>query len=141
MGIIVGLRINDSSLGSNGDLNFHTSLNVDDDLLHRLSRGEETRTQYVSMTFTKLNRMDCHRLNQTLVNAHLVVIPGLGTLTVGSLAGRDVQGLSGKTDGALDMKGFRAGTIDQLSAHLLERADLARGQGDTDLVDLLLSIE
>ena len=37
-------------------------------------------------------------LNKTLVNAHLVHIPGLGTLTVGGLTGGDVQGLGWETD-------------------------------------------
>jgi hypothetical protein len=71
------------------------------------------------------------------VNAHLILVPGLGTLTVGGLTGRDVQGLGGKTDGALDLKGLGAGTLDQSSAHRLEGGDLAGGEGDTDLVDLL----
>lgn len=71
------------------------------------------------------------------MDAHLVLVPGLGTLTVGGLAGRDVQGLGGQTDGALDLEGLGAGTVDELLAHLLEGGDLAGGQGDTDLVDLL----
>lgn len=37
-------------------------------------------------------------LNQTLVDAHLEGVPGLGTLTVGSLTGGDLEGLGGKTD-------------------------------------------
>jgi hypothetical protein len=48
-----------------------------------------------------------------------------------------VQGLGGQTDGALDLEGLGAGTVDELLAHLLEGGDLAGGQGDTDLVDLL----
>lgn len=79
-------------------------------------------------------------LDQTLVDAHLVLVPGLGTLTVGGLTGGDVQGLGGKTDGALDLEGLGAGTVDELLAHLLERGDLARGEGDTDLVDLLSGV-
>lgn len=103
-------------LGSNGDLNLNTSLDVDDDLLDGLGGGEE--------------------VDETLVDAHLVLVPGLGTLTVGGLTGGDVQGLGGKTDGALDLEGLGAGTVDQLRAHLLEGGDLARGEGDADLVDL-----
>ena len=41
-------------------------------------------------------------LDETLVNAHLVEIPGLGTLTVGGLAGVDLEVLGRQTDGALD---------------------------------------
>lgn len=37
-------------------------------------------------------------LNQTLVDAHLEGVPGLGTLTVGSLTGGNLEGLGGKTD-------------------------------------------
>jgi hypothetical protein len=58
------------------------------------------------------------------VDAHLVLVPGLGTLTVGGLAGGDLEGLG-------------AGTVDELLADLLEGGNLAGGQGDTDLVDLL----
>ena len=71
------------------------------------------------------------------MDAHLVLVPGLGTLTVGGLAGGDVQGLGGQTDGTLDLQGLGAGTVDELRADLLEGGDLARGKSDTDLVDLL----
>lgn len=73
------------------------------------------------------------------MDAHLVLVPGLGTLTVGGLTGRDVQGLGGKTDGTLDLEGLGASTLDQSSADGLKRGDLAGGEGDTDLVDLLYS--
>lgn len=78
-----------------------------------------------------------HSLDETLVDAHLVLVPGLGTLTVGGLAGGDVQGLGGQTDGALDLERLAASTVDELLADLLEGGNLAGGQGDTDLVDLL----
>lgn len=71
------------------------------------------------------------------MDAHLVLVPGLGTLTVGGLTGGDVQGLGGQTDGTLDLQGLGAGTVDKLRADLLEGGDLARGKSDTDLVDLL----
>lgn len=32
------------------------------------------------------------------MDAHLVGVPGLGTLTVGGLTGGDLEGLGGKTD-------------------------------------------
>ena len=48
-----------------------------------------------------------------------------------------MEGLGGKTDWTLNVEGLRAGTVDQLAANLLERGDLARGKGDTDLVDFL----
>lgn len=71
------------------------------------------------------------------MDAHLVLVPGLGTLTTRRLAGDDVEGLGGQADRTLDGERLGAGTLDQLLAHLLEGSDLARGEGDTDLVDFL----
>lgn len=73
------------------------------------------------------------------MDAHLILVPGLGTLTVGGLAGGDLQGLGGQTDGALDLQGLATGTVDELGADLLKGGDLAGGEGDADLVDLLYS--
>jgi hypothetical protein len=58
-------------LSSDGNLNLDTGLDVDDDLLDDLG----WRIQ----------------INQALVDAHLVHIPGLGTLTTGRLAGGDLM--------------------------------------------------
>jgi hypothetical protein len=71
------------------------------------------------------------------VDAHLVAIPGLGTLTARGLAGGDLEGLAGETDGALDAELLALRAVDQLTADLLEGGDVARGQGDADLVSLL----
>jgi hypothetical protein len=57
-------------LSSDGDFDLNTGLDVDDDLLDNLSRGVE--------------------IDETLVDAHLEHIPGLGTLTAGGLAGGDL---------------------------------------------------
>lgn len=76
-------------------------------------------------------------LNQTLVDAHLVEIPSLGTLTARGLTGLDLEVLGGQADGALDTEVLALGTLDELGADLLEGLDLAGGQGDTDLVGLL----
>jgi len=105
-----------SHLCGNGNLDLDTSLNVDDDLLDNLGRGVE--------------------INQTLVDSHLKHIPGLGTFTVGGLSGGDLEVLGGQTDGSLDTEVLALGTLDELGADLLEGLDLARGQGDADLVDL-----
>lgn len=71
------------------------------------------------------------------MNAHLVEIPGLGTLTARSLTGHDLEVLGGQTDGALDAQVLALGTLNELGADLLEGLDLAGGQGDTNLVGLL----
>ena len=64
-------------------------------------------------------------------------IPGLRTLTARGLAGGDLEVLGGKADGALNGEALAAGTLDELSADLLEGLDLAAGEGDTDAVGLL----
>jgi hypothetical protein len=76
-------------------------------------------------------------LDKTLVDAHLIRIPGLGTLTARGLAGGDLEDLGGQTDGALDAQVLALGTLEDLGADLLEDSDLARGEGDADLVGLL----
>ena len=72
----------------------------------------------------------------TLMDAHLVGIPSLGTFTIGCFTRRDLQGPGWQTDGALDAELLVLGAVNELLAHLLERLDIARGQGDADLVDL-----
>lgn len=49
----------------------------------------------------------------------------------------DLEGLGGKADGALGAEVLGLGALNELGADLLERGDLARGEGDADLVDLL----
>lgn len=67
---------------------------------------------------------------------HLVHVPSLGTLTARSLTGGDLEVLGGETDGSLDAELLGLGTLNELAADLLEGGDLARGEGDADLVDL-----
>lgn len=63
--------ISSSRLCSNSDLDFNTSLNVDDNLLDHLCRGIQ--------------------IDQPLVNPHLVHVPCLGTLTTRSLSSRHLN--------------------------------------------------
>jgi len=102
-------------LGSNGNLDLDTSLDVDDDLLDNLSRGVE--------------------IDQTLVYSHLVHVPRLATLTAGCLTCGDLKSLGGQTDGTLDAEVLGLCALEEFGADLLEGLDFARGQGDADLVD------
>lgn len=70
------------------------------------------------------------------MNAHLVGVPGLGTLTVRGLTGGDLKDLGGETDGALVAELLVLRTVDELLADLLERLDVAGGEGDANLVGL-----
>ena len=72
------------------------------------------------------------------MDSHLKAIPGLGTLSAGCLSGGNLQGLGWETDGALDAEILGLGTVDELLADLLERVNLAGGEGDADLVGFLL---
>lgn len=82
----------------NSDLNLNTSFDVDDDLLDDLGRGVQ--------------------VDEALVDAHLVGVPGLGTLTARGLTGGDLEVLGRKTDGALDAEFLVLGAIDELLADL-----------------------
>jgi hypothetical protein len=46
-----------------------------------------------------------------------------------------LENLGRQTDRALDAEVLGLGALKELSADLLERLDLARGEGDADLVD------
>lgn len=61
------------------------------------------------------------------MESHLESIPGLGALTTGGLAGGDLEGLGGQTDGALDAKVLALGALNELLADLLEGSDLSAG--------------
>lgn len=126
-------------LSGDGDLDLDTGLDVDDDLLDDLGGGVEARNNNVSksLLFCLSLSLWLYVLDETLVDAHLVAVPGLGTLTTRGLAGGDLEGLGGQTDGALDAQVLALGALDQLGADLLEGLDLAGGQGDPDLVGLL----
>ncbi len=104
-------------LGSNGNLDLDTGLDVDDDLLDNLSRGIE--------------------IDQTLVYSHLVHVPRLATLTTGCLSGGDLESLGRQTDGTLDAEVLGLCALEQFGADLLKGLDFARSQGDADLVDFL----
>ena len=67
-------------LCGNSDLDLNTSLDVDDDSLDDLGRSIQ--------------------VDKTLVDAHLVHVPGLGTLTIGCLTGGDLEDLGGHADWA-----------------------------------------
>lgn len=106
-----------SRLCSNGDLDLHTGLDVDDDLLDDFGGGVE--------------------IDKTLVNSHFEHVPCLATLTARGLTGGHLQGLGGQTNWALDTEVLGLCALEEFRADLLERLDFARGKGDANLVDFL----
>lgn len=106
-------------LGGNGDFDIHTGLNSD--LGDLLDDGGGSL-----------------QVDDTLVDAHLVAVPGLGTLTVGGLSGGDLKNLGGHAHGTLLDQLVLDGVADDVSANVLQLLDLGGSQGDSDLVDQLL---
>lgn len=83
-----------------GHLHINTGVDVHgSDLLHHLSGGVQ--------------------VDDTLVDAHLEPVPGLGTFTARGLAGGDAQHLGGQTHGAghLALQALVLSTTLQVGAH------------------------
>ena len=64
-------------------------------------------------------------LNQSLVNAKLICVPGLASLTARRLPSGDLQGLGRQADGPLDSQILGFGALDQLLADFFERLHFA----------------
>lgn len=109
-----GRDLLDERLGD-GDLDVHPGLDRDrGDLTDHLGRRLE--------------------VDDALVDAHLEAVPGLRTLTARGTTGGDAQGAGRHADGATHADVLALCTVDEVLAHLLEVADLARRQGDADAV-------
>jgi len=105
-------------LGSIGDghFNLYAGLNVDGgDLLDDLGGTVE--------------------VDNSLVDPHLELVPGLTTLSARSLTGGDPQGLGGHPDGSLHLQLLVLSSLDQVAADLLQGLDVAGGQSYSDAVD------
>merc|ERR1719391_1278454 len=86
---------------SNGHLNLHARLDVDGgNLLDDLGGGVQ--------------------VDDALVDPHLELVPGLGTLTARSLSGGDPEGLGRHPHWALHLQLLVLGAPDQVLAHLLQ---------------------
>lgn len=73
-------------------------------------------------------------VDETLVDAHLEAIPGLGSLSAWGLASGDAENLGRHTDWALDNKVLVLGSVDELGADLLKWLDVLGSQSQTDAV-------
>ena len=74
-------------------------------------------------------------VNHSLVDSHLELVPGLGTLSARSLSGGDSEHLGGHPHGSLDLQVLVLGSSDEVTADLLQRLDVPGGQSDSDAVD------
>lgn len=124
----------EATLSSDRNLDLHTSLDVDNDLLDDLSGGIQT----ILVLAKNLQLVFCiNILNQTLVNSHLESIPGLGSFTARSLPGSDLEVAGWETDGTLNTEILGLGTLDEFLTDLLKRLNFSAGQGNSDLVGFL----
>ena len=74
-------------------------------------------------------------VNHSLVDPHLELVPGLGTLSARSLPGGDSQHLGGHPHWSLHLELLVLGAPDEVAADLLQRLDVPGGQSDSDAVD------
>ena len=74
-------------------------------------------------------------VDHSLVDPHLELIPGLGTLSARSLPGGDSQHLGGHPHGSLHLQLLVLGSPDEVAADLLQGLDVPGCQSDSDAVD------
>ena len=63
-------------------------------------------------------------VDHSLVNSHLELVPGLATLSTGSLTGGDPQGLGGHPHWSLHLQILALSSSDQVAADLLQGLDI-----------------
>ena len=66
----------------------------------------------------------CVQVNHSLVDPHLELVPGLATLSTGSLPGGDPQHLGGHPHWSLHLQILVLGSSDQVAADLLQGLDI-----------------
>ncbi len=77
-------------------------------------------------------------INDALVDSHLVVVVGVGTVTARGTARCHGQDLGGDTLGAGNFVALLLSTGDNLSAGVLKGLDIAATEGHSDLVDVFM---
>ena len=77
-------------------------------------------------------------VDETLVDAHLKTVEGVGTVTARGLAGGHDKGLGGHAHGALDTSHIRAvlGSTDEVRACLLKSGHVLASEGHADAAHL-----
>jgi len=74
-------------------------------------------------------------VDETLVDPHLELVPGVGTLSGGCLTGGDPELLGGEPDRSGNLELLVDGTTLEVGADLLEVLDVPGGEGDADAVE------
>lgn len=68
------------------------------------------------------------KVDEALVNAHLKVVPGLGTLTTGRLSGGVRKNLGGETNRTLDAELLVLGAVHKVRADWSQQRSVPRGE-------------
>jgi len=79
-------------------------------------------------------------INDALVDSHLKVVVGVGTVTARGTARCHGQDLGGDTLGAGNFVALLLSTGDNLSAGMLKGLDIAATEGHSDLVDVFVDL-
>ncbi len=74
-------------------------------------------------------------IQDTLVNAHLPAVEGVGTLTARRFADNKLEELGGHSHRASDLEVLLKSLVLQLGAHLLQSLNLTGSKSDADAVD------
>ena len=74
----------------------------------------------------------------SLVDGHLPVVPGLGSLTAGRSSGADAQVFVGESHGAGDLDALGLGVANELVGDLLDSVQFAAAEGDSSSLGLLV---
>jgi len=77
-------------------------------------------------------------INDSLVDSHLVVVVGVGTVTTRGTARCHGKDLGGDTLGAGDLEALLLATGNDLGAGVLEGLDFTTAEGHSNLVDFLV---
>jgi len=77
------------------------------------------------------------QIDKSLVDAHLKLVPCIGTLTIRCFSCHDAETLGRQSYWAFHAQLFLPSSLDEVVADLLERLDVSRGQCDADFMKLL----
>jgi uncharacterized protein with LGFP repeats len=79
-------------------------------------------------------------VNDSLVNAHLEAVVGVGTITAGGTTSGDGQHLGGDADDATGLVALLFGPGDDFGAGVLKGLDFPTTEGHSDSLDCLLNL-
>jgi len=79
-------------------------------------------------------------VNDSLVDAHLVVVVGVGTVTARGTARRDGEHLGGDALGARDLEALLLAAGNDLGAGVFKGLDVTAAEGHSNLVDFLVDL-